>query len=278
MTISQGAGRKLDRAGKAEEESAFDIRQVRPEAAPLQLNPVPAAQEDSHPDHRSQSLRHQGRKRRPGHAEARHRSPAENEQRIEHEIQEDRAEHDIERDFRLTNAAHQRLEHGVDENKNNADERHPHETERAGIDIGFNAEKDQQIRRQDIAERTKNNRAEGDHQHGLGSDMIDHVLPARAHIMRRQRRAGHGKSGPKRDHQECDRKTDRHRGDRRRAQPSYPKGVGELVAGLQDVAQDDRNREPYQRAIDRTFQQHLTAIVGHCSSCDPARVIKCAGL
>ena len=70
----------------------------------------------------------------------RDRSPAEDEQRIEHEIQDHRAEHDEERHARLADAAHQRLEHGVDEDEDDADERHAHEAERAGVDVGRDAE------------------------------------------------------------------------------------------------------------------------------------------
>ena len=74
------------------------------------------------------------------------RPPAENEQRIEHEIEDHRAEHDEQRHARLADAAHQRLKHGVDEDEDDADERDAHEAERAGIDVGRDAEQLEQIR------------------------------------------------------------------------------------------------------------------------------------
>ena len=74
--------------------------------------------------------------------------------------------------------------------------------------------------------------------------MIDHVLAACTHILGRQGCARNSEACTQCNHEECHGKADRHRGHGRRAQPSDPESVGKLVAGLQDIAQNDGNGEP----------------------------------
>jgi hypothetical protein len=88
---ARAAGRQLDRSRQSQEEGAFDVRQVRPEAAPDELYPMAAAQEDDDPQRRRQRLGHQGRQRRPHHAVRRQGTPAEDEKWIEDEVQRDRS-------------------------------------------------------------------------------------------------------------------------------------------------------------------------------------------
>ena len=173
-----------------------------------------SGEQDDHADRCGERLRHQCGDGRTHDAIAGHRAPTENEQRVEDEIQHDRAEHDVERQARLADAAHQRLEHGVEEDEDDADEGHAHEAERAGIDVGGDTEDLEQIRGQDIAERAEDDGADGDHHHGLGGDVVDHVLTTGAHVLRDERGAGHGEPGTERDDEEGDGKADgygRHR-------------------------------------------------------------------
>jgi hypothetical protein len=83
----------------------------------------------------------------------------------------------------------------------------------------------------------------------------DHVLAPRAHVLGRQRRSRNPETRAQRDHQERDRKTDGHGRHCRRAQSPDPERIGQLVAGLQDIAQDDRDREPDQRGTDRPLEE-----------------------
>jgi hypothetical protein len=115
--------------------------------------------------------------------------PAEDEKRIEDEVQGDRSRDDQQRHPRLADAAHQRLEHGIEEDEDDADEGDAHEAERAAVDIGGHTQQLQQIGRQQIACRAQEDGGDGHHHHGLGRDMIDHVLAPRPHILRRERRS-----------------------------------------------------------------------------------------
>ena len=222
-----------------------------------------AAQENRDPQRRREPLRGQRRQRRAHHALPRQRSEPEDQQRIEQEIQHHGAGHDHQRRAGFADAAHQRLEHRVDEVEDNADKGHPHEAERAGVDVGLNAEQFQQERRARIARRAERRRGNRDHHDGLRRDVIDPVLPPRAHILRRQRRAGDAEACAQRDHQKHERETDRHRRDRRRAQPPDPECIGQLVAGLQEIAEDDRDRETNQRAADRSLEKQFFAVIRH---------------
>ena len=72
--------------------------------------------------------------------------------------------------------------------------------------------------------------------------MIDHVLTSRAHILRRQSRARDGEARTKSNDQKCNGKADGDSRYCRSAQPSDPKRIGQLVSGLQHVAENDGNR------------------------------------
>ena len=93
--------------------------------------------------------------------------------------------------------------------------------------------------------------------------MIDHVLPPGAHILSRQGCAGDRKAGPERDHEEGDRETDGNGGHRRATQSPDPKRIGQLVSGLQYVAENDGNREPEQRRPDRPLEKQLPSVFRH---------------
>jgi hypothetical protein len=99
--------------------------------------------------------------------------------------------------------------------------------------------------------------------------------------LRRQRRTGDAETRAERDHQEHEGKTDRHGGDRRRAQPSDPECVGQLVTGLQQVAERDRDRKPDQRGSDRSLEEELLARMRHVarvlSARGEPRTSKCQG-
>jgi hypothetical protein len=205
---------------------------------------VPAAQEDNHAGQSRQRLGDQGGERRAHHPLRRQRSPTEDEKRIEQKIQGDGPERDQQRHAGLADAAHQRLEHGVQENEDDPDAGDAHEAERALVDIGRHAQQGQQRRRKQISGGAEHDGGGRYHHHGLRRDMVDHVLAARAHILRREGRAGNRQTGSQSDHQEDKGKADRDRRDRRRTQPADPEGVGQLVSGLQQVSQNDGNGEP----------------------------------
>ena len=134
------------------------------------------------------------------------------------------------------------------------------------MDLGGDAQKLEQIRRRDIAERAKHHGGDGDHHHGLCRDVVHHLLAARAHILRDQRGVGHSETGAKRDDQERHREADRDGGDRGSAEPSDPERVDQLIAGLECVAENDRDRERDQGRRDRTFQQPAAALGDNCVS------------
>jgi hypothetical protein len=96
--------------------------------------------------------------------------------------------------------------------------------------------------------------------HGLRRDVVHHVLATGAHILRDQRGAGHGEPGAERDDEEGDWKADRDRCHGSGAEPPDPERVGELIAGLERVAENDRDRERDQRRRDRTFEQPAAAL------------------
>ena len=221
--------------------------------------PWPPAQEDRDADRRGQGLRDQGCHGRALHAQRRNRSPAEDEQRIEQEIQNHRAEHDHHRHTGLADAAHQRLEHRIDEHEDDADEGHAHEPERTVIDVRRNPQQPQQEGCQRVADGAEDDRGDGDHHHGLRGHVIDHVLPPGAHVLRAQGRPGHGQPGAERNHQERHRKTHRNRRHGRRAQPPDPERIGQLIAGLQHIPENDRNGQRHQRARDRALEEQRAA-------------------
>jgi hypothetical protein len=142
---------------------------------------------------------------------------------------------------RVSPMPHQRLEDGVEEDEDDADEGHAHEAKRAGIDIGSDTQELEQVRRHDIAERAEHDGRDGDHRHRLGGDVVDHVLTAGAHILRDERGTGHGEPGTERDDEKGHRKADRHGGHGGSAEPPDPEGVGELIAGLERIAENDRD-------------------------------------
>jgi len=213
----EAARRKFDRTGQAEGERALDVGGVGPKTAPRQLNAVTAAQEDRNPERRRQALGRERRQCGAHHALRRQRSEPEDEERVEQKIQHHGSEHDYQRRSGFADTAHQCLKHGVDEDEDDADKGHPHEDEGAGMDIGRDTQQIEQQRRHRVARGAKNRRGDRHHQHGLGRDMIDQVLPSCAHVLRRQRRAGDAEPRPQRDDQEGDGKTDRHGRDGGRA-------------------------------------------------------------
>jgi len=90
--------------------------------------------------------------------------------------------------------------------------------------------------------------------------VVHRVLATGAHILRDQRGAGHGEPGAERDDQEGDWKADRDRCHGSGAEPADPERVGQLVAGLERVAENDRDGEHDQRRRDRTFEQPAAAL------------------
>ena len=99
----------------------------------------------------------------------------------------------------------------------------------------------------------------------LGVVRVHHVLPARSGVLGGQRRAGDGQAGAECDHQEGDREADGHGGDGGRPKPTNPERVGELITGLQQVAEDDRESEPEQRFPDGAFEKQFLSVewIGH---------------
>ena len=80
--------------------------------------------------------------------------------------------------------------------------------------------------------------------------MVDHGLIAGTRILRRQGGARDREAAAERDHQEGHGEAHRHGRDRRGAEAADPEGVGDLVAGLQQVREDDGDRQPEQGAKD----------------------------
>jgi hypothetical protein len=95
---------------------------------------------------------------------------------------------------------------------------------------------------------------------------FDHILPAGSDVLGRKYRAGHCQAGSKRDHQKSQGKADGDGGHRRRAEAADPERVGQLIAGLQQIAEDDRHRESEQRAADRSVKNHVADFLVHRSA------------
>ena len=74
-------------------------------------------------------------------------SPAEDENRIERDVENHRPQHDEHRQLGFADAAHHRLEHEEEEIEHEPDERHAHEPERAAEHVGRDAHEPQQRRR-----------------------------------------------------------------------------------------------------------------------------------
>ena len=119
--------------------------------------------------------------------------------------------------------------------------------------------------RQQKADCPEDDGADGDGQHRLRGNLIHQILTAGTHVLGTEGSAGHRETRAERNDQERDREADRHRRNGGGAEPAHPEGVGELVARLQRVSQDDGNRETNQRRRDRPFQQSLST-VGHARS------------
>jgi hypothetical protein len=194
--------------------------------------------------------------------------PGTGPQRIEHEVQEHRAERDIDRQVRPADAAHDRLEDEIGEGEDRSGERHAHEAERAGIDVGRHAHQPQQRRRAEESDDAEHDGDEPHHQQGLARDMADHALVARADILGDQGRARHRQAAADREGQEHRREAHRHRGDRRAAEAPDPERVDQLIGRLQCVRRDDRDRERQQRAQDRPFEK---LVFGECHAIDMGR-------
>jgi hypothetical protein len=129
------------------------------------------------------------------------------------------------------------------------------------------------MRRQQKADGPQDDGADGHGQHRLRGNVIHQILAAGTHVLGTEGSAGHGETRAERNDEERDREADRHRRNGGGAEPAHPEGVGELVARLQRVAQNDGNRETNQRRRDRPFQQSLST-VGHARSRSSAPVIR----
>jgi hypothetical protein len=71
----------------------------------------------------------------------------------------------------------------------------------------------------------------------------------------------HGQTGAERNDQEGDRKADRDRRHRRGTQPAYPERIGQLVAGLQDVGENDGEGQAEQRTRNGSFEKERLAVI-----------------
>jgi hypothetical protein len=104
------ARRHVDRGGRAQEEGTLDVAKVGNEVVPLDLDAVPAGAQEGDADDGGNRLGSQGRQRGTHHAVARHGTPAEDQQRIEHEVQQDGARHDEDRQVGAPDRAHDGVE------------------------------------------------------------------------------------------------------------------------------------------------------------------------
>jgi hypothetical protein len=85
--------------------------------------------------------------------------------------------------------------------------------------------------------------------------MPNQFLAAGAHVLRGQCRARHGQARTQRDDQERDGKADGNRSNGRGTEPPNPEGIGQLVAGLQEIGEDDRNGQGQQGARNGAFEE-----------------------
>jgi hypothetical protein len=106
------------------------------------------------------------------HTGASQRTPSEDEQRIECEVEDHRSQNDDQRQPRPSDAPHQGLEHGIGEYEDHADEGNVHEAERAGAYIRRHPEQRQQAGSEQIAGGAQEDGGEQHHHHGLARNVV----------------------------------------------------------------------------------------------------------
>jgi hypothetical protein len=259
---AQRARRLLDRGGEAERERALDVGEIGDEVAPHEMDGVPSAQEHAESDEGGEALGGDRRQRRALDAEGGDRAPAEDQRRIEDEVEDHRAEDDEHRQLHLADPAHDRLKHEEKEVEYESAERDAHEPERAGIDVGGDAHEAKQSRRDGEPQPAQDDRDEHDHEQGLRGDVVDHLLVAGAEVLRNERRSGQRQPRAEPDRQKHHRSRHRYGRDGAAAQPPDPVGVDQLVRRLEDVGERDRDGQRQQRPENRAFEQSLMRL-GH---------------
>ena len=142
-----------------------------------------SAQENEDAECGGEGLGGEGGHGRAAHALGGDGAPAEDVEGIKEEIEEDGAGDDHEGHFGLPHAAHESLKDVVEEDKDDADERHAHEAEGVVVDHRGDAEKIQEVGREQVARAAEDEGGKSDHHHGLCGDVVHHFRPSRAHVL-----------------------------------------------------------------------------------------------
>ncbi|HMA12014.1 MAG TPA: hypothetical protein VKO83_09010 [Steroidobacteraceae bacterium] len=196
------------------------------------------------------------------HAQRGQRAGTEDQQWIEQGVEGDGAHLHQHGEAHLSN----RLQHGL----RGHEAEHRHHSHIADVQVvrgqvvdgRLHAYQPEQWRGEPLARNGEHRGHERDHQQRLRSHMIQHMVPARAGILRDQHRAGRRQAAAQRNEHGEQRAAGRDGGDRTLAEPAHPEGIDQFEGGLRKVRQRDGQRNAQQDAEQRPFGHVHPAATG----------------
>ena len=175
---------------------------------------------------------------------------AEDENRVEHDVDNDRTGHHVHRRERVAVATHQRHEDGEAEDGHETDRVDLHVLLHQRCDLGAGTEQREQFVDEEVADGTENER--GDHRvdDRLGGGVLGSPFLPGTGVLGDEHAARDREPERERDQQEHHRERETDRGQRGRVELPEPERITEVVGGLEEVLDDDRQGEIEQRFAD----------------------------